>query len=450
MNQHRSQASIQTERAASGFTLVEILVVIVIIGILAGIAIPAITGALRGCQRDCHSRLKSTSCHRRSKPTSLSMATTHPTFPIGMQWNVISAKRSQILITTNCGFSLSSRTTTAPWTEPRGNGHRRQIREARLELPLDLIIIRTRSIGLKHSCFVLAVSAAIRNIHSPDKAAHWCLSDGPAPAAEPDGDGDDYLFFQYNSERDTGYFDFDVTNLSLLLHENGQGPLNGIVSSFPYVYTTDEDHAGTNNGTGGMLPISDNALSLRYFADPFPTYHPPNSERPLVYFNSRDYDLAWGANTTTAWNSPPANNYQLQNIYLPSAASASFPDTGVARPYASNVVDTTPPTTIQGMPVQTTVLQFAEDKKFQIVSAGLDDNYGGIIAATWGGGSAGIGIYPSGGYYNPLSTTVFSVDKFQDDECLVKHYSGSQVYRSQPQLDNITNFTTRTFESDLP
>ena len=58
-------------------------------------------------------------------------------------------------------------------------------------------------------------------------------------------------------------------------------------------------------------------------------------------------------------------------------------------------------------------------------------------------------VFPTGEYYNPLTAATSSVNKFQDDDYLLSG-GNNEMYRSQPQLDNITNFTTRTLESDLP
>ncbi len=265
---------------------------------------------------------------------------------------------------------------------------------------------------------------------------------------------DDYAKYQYNAERDEGFLPVKPEQLSMTLFVANTGPLAaGYGMSAPYVYSTDEGDTNTNS------------LGFTLFNDPFPTYRPKNSELPIVYFASRTYNSAWGINYSSApaWASASTVHHS-QNVYLPPG---SIDATGVARPYASNVVDTTPPATIQGFSVQPggTVLKFAADGKFQLISAGLDDNYGGIISQDIGDhmmapAATGISVYPSGEAYCPLLdftstsygtfTTITAVNKFNDDQVLQRNYAASAVYRANPQLDNITNFTTRTIESDLP
>lgn len=452
-----NQLGSQTKPAPSGFTLVEILTVIVIIGILAGIAIPAINGALR-TSKETAIRVEIDVMSQAMEAYKLEYGDYPPDFS---DWaaverhfrkafpNIDNGELRILAQFTHYNSGLLRTSSTGP-ADPRTSAAFDHYPHA---------IDRAEAL-----VFCLGGFSKDKKFPFTGQGGPLVLVTGADAAGEPSGNGDDYLFYQYNSERETGFFDFDVTNLSLALHEpNGtsfSGPLAPALASLaavPYVYTVDEDFAAT----GGIGPFNTNLVSIHYYADPFPTYNPPGSALPIVYFNSNGYLRAWGAPGGSVWNPSPANPLSAheQNMYLPSGAPTTIAESGVARPYVTNVVDTTPPSTISGIPVAGPVLQFAEDSKFQLVSAGLDDNYGGIVAPTWGSTSAGIGVYPGGQYYNPFASfspagkysTVASVEKFQDDECLKVHYGGgASVYSAQPQLDNITNFTSRTLEADLP
>ena len=203
----------------------------------------------------------------------------------------------------------------------------------------------------------------------------------------------------------------------------------------PYVYSNDEDSEDTGGGS-----FTNNAISMATWADPFPTYQPPGSEMPVAYFNSRGYDRAWGTADTPVWGPVAAKI----NMYLPNGA---IDEVGVAKPYASAVVDTTPPTTLHGTALASPALEFSNNGTFQLIAAGLDNNFGGLIgtASDVGATAAPVNVYPSGLYYNPFSSTVKETPRYQDDE-----YIGNSLYTFQPQLDNVTNFCTRTLESDLP
>ena len=245
---------------------------------------------------------------------------------------------------------------------------------------------------------------------------------------------DEYLLYQFNSELGDGLFEFDPTQLTIGLDTTG---------ATPATLSTDE--------------AASHPLGYPQLVDPFPVYLPGEAELPVAYFNSRNYDDAFGqpAGGRPVWStsSAPRDDHFL-NQYMPGSTNAS--DTGVARPYASSQVDTTPPTsTFNGftVPAGATFLEFVEASRFQLISSGLDDNYGGLIApGGFGAGAGGIGVYASGEFYNPLNTTLGGTfatltpqGKYQDD--LV---AGGTFYSAQPQLDNITNFSTRTLESDLP
>ena len=126
-------------------------------------------------------------------------------------------------------------------------------------------------------------------------------------------------------------------------------------------------------------PFNTNILGLHYYADPFPTYNPPGVDRPLVYFNNRNYDMAWGSTQARAWKTAARAHHDL-NMYLPSGDAGSIADSGVARPYASDTIDTTPPRTMEGIAVAGTVRQFAEGRQVpNRLLPGLDNNYGGVV-----------------------------------------------------------------------
>ncbi len=428
----------QTTRTADGFTLVELLTVIVIIGILAGIAIPAITGALRTA-KEAAIRTEIDVMSQAMEAYKLEHGDYPPDFS---DWDAVEThfRKAFPSIDNNELRILAQFTHYNSSMERCDSGGTADPRTSAAFDHYPHAIDRAEALVLCLGGF------------SKDKKLPFTGQGGPlvkissAPAAEPDGTNDDFTFFQFNSERETGFFDFDPPQLSVSL----LGPAGA-----PFAYSNDE--GATIGGT------STNSLGIVYHPDPFPTYHPAGSTMPMVYFSSRSYAQAWGVAPTSttgaiAWNSGNSNIHHFLNLYLPAGAIA---ETGVARPYVSNVVDTTKPSTMSGFTVApaSTVLQFAEDNKFQIVSAGLDDCYGGIVSAGVGGGVPGISVFPSGEYYNPFATftpsgafaTISSVDKYQDDLCLQKQYSGSSVYRSsQPQLDNVTNFSSRTLGSDLP
>jgi hypothetical protein len=94
-----------------------------------------------------------------------------------------------------------------------------------------------------------------------------------------------------------------------------------------------------------------------------------------------------------------------------------------------------------------------------LISAGLDDSYGGIFSSSVGGTNSGgaVFVFRNGKAYNPFTfsgsgNTITAQDKFADDDIFKRELGGTTAPYSnlQPQLDNITNFTTRTLESDLP
>ena len=103
----------------------------------------------------------------------------------------------------------------------------------------------------------------------------------------------------------------------------------------------------------------------------------------------------------------PATDYEAGIHTLEATAIDVAGNTVQASTSFEVIVDTTPPSMISGFPVVAggTVLQFAAERSYQVISAGLDGNYGGTVAlgSAIGGAQTGIAVYPSGQYYNPFS-----------------------------------------------
>ncbi|MEM8669564.1 MAG: type II secretion system protein [Planctomycetota bacterium] len=423
------------KRKPSGFTLVEILTVIVIIGILMGLAIPAITAALRTANEAAI----------RNDINVLSQAVEsykleHGEYPPDFtDWAAVESHfRSAFPNIDNNELRILAQFTHYDASQARMDSSTPGPADPRANPAFDHhphALDRAEAL-----VFCLGGYSSEKNRPFTGQGGPLVLRSGVTLPALPAPD--DYLLFQYNNERDTGFFDFDITQMSVALVTPSGAP--------PFAYSDDE---GIDIGM-----TATNALGVTFHTDPFPVYRAPKSELPLVYFHSRDYDLAWGAGIATSWNpsSSLPNSHHWQNVYLPAGATPEA--TGVARPYAANVLDTTPPSVIEGNSVVGPVLEFAENDKFQIVSAGLDEHFGGILFDTWGASAAGIPVFPSGQYYNPFVAftppgpygTVSEVNKYQDDLCLAQQYGLPAVYRVDNQLDNITNFSTRTLEGDLP
>ena len=445
-----NQLGSQTKPVKSGFTLVEILTVIVIISILAGIAIPAISGAL-GTAKDTAIRVEIDVMSQALEAYKLEHGEYPPDFS---DWAAVERhfrkafpnidnNELRILAQFTHYNSAMARTTTGGPVDPRTSSTFDHYPHA---------IDRAEAL-------VFCLGGL-----SKDKKFPFTGQGGPlvliSGATLGTASATDYTLFQYNSERETGFFDFDPPQLSVTLVTPPAGAA--------FAYSDDEGAA--------IGATSNNDLGFTFHPDPFPVYRPAGSDLPLVYFAGSSYQRAFGVLPTAstgaiAWNSSPANGnvHHFQSVYMPASAPGGSAETGAARPYVSNIVDTTPPSTMSGFPIPatSTVLQFAEDGKFQIISSGRDNNYGGTLArnnpstslALAGATARGIGVYPSGELYNPFSgftpagafASVSSVDKYQDDNCLETYYSSNRIYASsQPQLDNITNFATRTLESDLP
>ena len=431
-----------TSALRRGFTLVEVLTVIVIIGILAAISVPAIGIAMRAAKRGAI-RLEIDNIGQALEAYKLEYGEYPPDFYV---WNQVESHfRKAFPNIDNNELRILSQ-----FTHYRVNAGN-LIRGGSADPRSDSNYTHYPHAIDRAEALVFCLGGFSNDKTRPFTGPGGPLTLTPGDSSNDPGrfisnpsnffnptipTGQDFEAFQYNTDRETGFFDFQIEQLSL----------NQYLNTTP-VFTYSNDEVEQLPNTSAVNTSSNaNALGIAYYPDPFPTYRPRSSEQPVVYFHSQNYNRAWGVafppGAQPVWYAGRAAH--SQNLYLPNGEVSK---TGVARPYASNNVNTnTPPSAISGFSIATTPLfQFAENNRFQLISAGLDGNYGGLGGTGIGDAAAYICIFPTGGYYNPFNATASATTKYQDDLQL-----GSQIYNAQPQLDNITNFSTSDLESDLP
>ncbi len=182
---------------------------------------------------------------------------------------------------------------------------------------------------------------------------------------------------QYNVDRNAPLFEFKQAQLTLeVMQDPGSGS--------PITVSNDETEFGL------VTPPS-------FPGDLIPVYRPAGKRAPIVYFDSRTYT-----------SGTQYNRYQVADL-------------GAARPYLSDNVNTTS---------GTAVYRYAEDKTFQLISAGLDDSYGGVISS------------------DPTDAVLY---RFPSGESVPASATRYIEMAGQPslQLDNATNFSQGVLEDSL-
>lgn len=203
--------------------------------------------------------------------------------------------------------------------------------------------------------------------------------------------GGAYVSVQYNVDRNAPLFEFKQERLSLFVTPAG------------LTYSNDEallfGAAATAN-------------------DRMPVYNPGRGRvAPFVYFDSRSYSF-------------PFSGKPFFNFYNPTNIG------GVARPYKSDEVNTT----VAQSTAPDRYFRYANDRSFQIISAGLDDAYGGVIGTPATSGTPVFYRYPSGASLDIMSGTEFG------------NFARYTEVAGEPsaQLDNATNFADGTLDAALP
>lgn len=185
---------------------------------------------------------------------------------------------------------------------------------------------------------------------------------------------------QYNTDRNAPLFEFKQQRLSL-----------AVVSGA----TVSNDESTLFSGTNDLLPV----------------YNSGNSRRaPFVYFDSRTY-----------------SGSSYVNYY-------GNPTLGFARPYKSDQVNTT----VAYATAPDAYYRYMNDRSFQIISAGLDDAFGGLDPTT---NTTRFFAYPTGQLIDisiPPSSPQTGAKRYAETTGL-----------PSPQLDNATNFADGVLENAL-
>ncbi len=211
---------------------------------------------------------------------------------------------------------------------------------------------------------------------------------------------------QYNSTRNNPLYDFGQGNLAIEV-------------------------------VGGLTVSNDEAQIVGGTNDLMPTYSLSGTTAPVVYFDSRTYAFSAPSQLN------PRRTVRYYNSYAPAAASGLG---GVARPYKSEEIATTilhpgsPPGPQEHELWQRADMHFkyANAQSFQLICAGLDEDYGGI--PRFGNGAPPV-------FYRYASGSQLDIG----DPTGGSGFSRYTERSGEPsaQLDNVVNFADSTLENAI-
>lgn len=392
-----------------GFTLVEILVVIAIIGILMGIAIPAINGGLRSA-RVTAMRLEITSIEGAINKYQLQFGDYPPDFS---GWAVVQRHYRK--------------------THPRMSPVEQEILYRLLHTSGADGDITTKTdndfdaTSLDRGEVIWwALGGYSKDIQRPFTGAggplQW-VGDGTDTFASPNITPPETTVAEERHAVANYQINFDRPN-SLMEFEPSRLDVTNVDATLAMT--------GTNRRLSGD-------------GDVFPVYLARSEGAPYLYFDSRTYGLFDPNVALPTGITGPTGSTGDFNGY----GSATF---GFARPYLSNVSN--PNTSGAAYTSHVAALaswQFVNPNSFQILSAGLDGNFGGTgsfdidgdgtIDPVYFQSPTGIAIAPRPGVTTPGALIVTGVSKFQESKFDHTENSGA---------DNITNFTQGAIVDDIP
>lgn len=425
-------------RSVAGFTLVEILTVIVIIGVLAGLAVPAAVGVLEKA-RNTSVKVEVDLLGQSLEAYKLRYGSYPPDFS---DWNKVERHFRKAF--------------------PQIADQELKILAQFTHLDSDFRRVPVTGSGtVSADPRSLAAYTHYRHCIDPAEALVFSLGgfsdDAKRPFTGPGGPLDlvsgitvpiaerSYYHYQYNINRENFDFEFDAEGLGLVVVGGPDDPfLNNPLGGGIFTYSDDELNNDPTGNSDGDPPVRGDYTTraegsafaaVRYLLDPFPTYTKGSDSTPLVYFAEDSYESTFAPSFDAgSWMDSGAFAWHNLNYH---AAPSGNPEDGVARPYFSDQIDTSGGGFV-----------WEGNGKYQIISAGQDNSYGGSISsgtvlpsdATTYANAGNVTVFPTGRFAN-LGGLSGSDDKYEDP---------TSIYlREKPQLDNIASFSTLTFEDEL-
>ncbi|MCA9132695.1 MAG: type II secretion system protein [Planctomycetales bacterium] len=174
--------------------------------------------------------------------------------------------------------------------------------------------------------------------------------------------------------------------------------------------------------TLGVVAVNGQDLTISTDdGDALPAYHPSGKLMPFVYFDSRTYQQSSVANRFVS------------------------PENGLVYPYRSSEVNTKYSKSDASVPVRNKYFRFVNEKTFQLISAGLDDHFGGETGLFY--------------VYKPAGADSGTDAQSGDSLDLTASISGTHPlpaytrFRNRAggleQGDNVANFTEGTLDDSL-
>lgn len=393
-------ATTKTHRARHGFTLIEVLTVIVIIGILAGVALPVIFGALAKAKEGAV-RTEIEGLSQALESYKLKYGDYPPDFS---DWSLVER-------------------------------HYRRAFPSIAQTELDLLRRLTDIDNTNDTDF----SVAIDPEHNPVRldraeALVWALGGfSQNPELPFTGSGGPFslvssagmtVVYQINTGRAGSLFDFDPTLLSY--YGTGTGaqqvdPATGIGVANRYL-STDEREPDT-----GIVD------------DLFLTYKSGLEGGPYVYFDSRTYDLLHPMLGMNGYSDPAGPAGPTGGV------RPMLSDRPVLRPAAAGNYMT--------IPEAANAWEFLKPDTFQIISGGLDGTFGNLVNDP---ASSLVPPEPIYFQYPTGQAITAAVNVANNPAALVRNdvskYQESLVTGTveNPIADNMANFSTKSFDDDLP
>jgi prepilin-type N-terminal cleavage/methylation domain-containing protein len=414
-----------------GFTLVEMLVVIAIIGMLAGLLIPVVTGAITRARQGAHKLEVDTIAEAVEKYRN--KYGDYP--PDGSSWPIMErhlrkafpqiVQSELALLDPTTGFLSST------FIDPN-NGNSPTPYHVRNDFDTDVSIVNN-------------YAAASLKVMDPAEALVFFLGGFSADPQRPfTGTGGPFIaiapgspILQYNVSRQNSFFDFAANRLTLITRQ-----LVSTTGPSGYISNDDSTYHGVPND---LLPV--------YLANS----QGIEKSAPIVYFDSRTY---WQTKATGSGSVAYRNFYQCAGLMASGDSSQTPTDQfnlGSVRPLISETrrLPALAPATLD----KPWAFLFVEDKKFQVISPGVDGRYGGILArdlTTPAQVQEASLTFPSGASY------VYSIPPAAPGPYVVKSWlltppgvGATPFYKklfneSRATIDNCANFSAATFAQGQP